>query len=102
MIELTHDAKDMIFLSVPADWQRTEVRGVTLASVVAEVPALGFVRFHLPPRAAISFVTSGTWQHLTLENPDRILMTVKMTSVDSDKKSVTKDVILVKEGPVTM
>ena len=100
VMDIGHSAKETVFVSVPQDWHRTEIRGVALSAVTAQPPELGFVRFTLPPHAGISFRAEGTWSHLTLENPGHVPMTLKMTTVDADKNSSAHDVILMKDQEV--
>ncbi len=99
VVDIDHDAKETIFVSVPQDWRRTEVRGVPLTSVTSQPPELGFVRYTLPSRAGISFRSEGNWEHLTIENPRHVPMTLKFTGVDADKNTSVQEVRLIqREG----
>ena len=100
VVDIDHTAKDTVFVSVPEHWRRTEIRGVALAAVTAEAPQLGFVRYTLPARAGITFRSEGTWEHITVENPRHVLMTLKFTGVDADKNISTHDVVLIKDQKI--
>lgn len=102
LVDIMHDSAETLFLSVPRDWHRTEVRGAALASVSAEPAALGFVRWHLPARAGISFRTGGTWRQLSVENPGGVPLTLKVTVVDLESNTASHDVLLVKDETVVV
>ena len=100
IVEIDDNAKDTVFVSVPQDWRRTEIRGVALSSVTSQPPSLGFVRFTLPAHAGITFQSEGSWQHVTVKNPRHIPMTLKFTGVDGNKNTSVHDVILMKDQEV--
>lgn len=100
IMDVDHTSKKTVFVSVPQDWRRTEVRGVPLSSVTAQPPGLGFVRYTLPPHAGISFRAEGSWEHIMIENPRHVPMTLKLTTVDGDKNVSAQDVILLKDEVV--
>ena len=102
MIDIAHDSKREIFVSVPAEWRRGEVRGVALNAVASQEPALGFVRWHLPPKAEISFKATGDWRRVTVQNPRHIPLTLRLTAVDLARDHAEHDVFLLKDETVTV
>ncbi|MDD5623856.1 MAG: hypothetical protein PHI23_04060 [Candidatus Peribacteraceae bacterium] len=94
--------EETIAVSVPADWQRREVRGAPLASVTADPSTFGFTRWHLPPGTVISFGVPVSPASLILHNPSGVPLKVTLTRVDLEAQSVERDVVLVQESSVQL
>ncbi len=95
VVDVAHDGAQTIFLSVPEDWKRTEVRGVPLTAVTASETAMGFTRWALPAKAQISLRTTGYWRQVTMRNPSRIPLQLSLTTVDLDTNRAIHDVFLI-------
>jgi hypothetical protein len=101
-IEMGNEGSSEIQVSVPEAWQRKEVRNVPLKSVVADAPGLGFVRWHLPAGAYVSYRTKEGWTSLVVHNPSAIPFKIRLTSIDLKKGTSDTNVILLKDKPVTL
>lgn len=98
MVTLKNDALEPIALSVPTDWKRGEVRNVPLKSITADEPSFGYVRWHLPANASVSYTTKQPFQHLSVHNPSGIPLKIRATLVDLLKNTGEHQVYLVQEG----
>ncbi|MFA7681828.1 MAG: hypothetical protein WCX61_02240 [Candidatus Peribacteraceae bacterium] len=102
LLDVTHVGDENIALSVPEEWKRREVRNVPLQAVTADAPSFGFVRWHLPAGATVSFMLPRYPQTLLLHNPSNVELKVTMARVDLEKNTVERDVILIQNSPVTL
>jgi hypothetical protein len=100
MLDISNDTVEPIAVSVPTDWKRGEVRNVPLASVTADAPSFGYVRWHLPKDASVSFGTNHPFEHLNLHNPSGVPLKINAILVDLQKNTGDHQVYLVKEGAV--
>lgn len=101
-IEIGNDGELPIQVAIPEDWKRREVRNVPLADVKADEPALGYVRWHFPAGAHVSFRTSVPWSSLVVRNPSKIPFKIQLAEVDMQTETVERDVILIKDKPVVL
>jgi hypothetical protein len=95
--DVSSDGNDGLRVSVPAQWQRRDVRGAALSAVTSDPPSFGFRRWHLPAGATLSFWI-GDPAHVRVRNPSEtpVLVLAKRINVvtgKTDEKSV-----LIKEG----
>ncbi len=101
-LEIGNDGALPIQVAIPESWKRREVRNVPLAEVKADEPALGYVRWHLPAGAHVSFRTSVPWSSLVIRNPSKIPFKIQLSEVDMQTEKVERDVILIKDKPVVL
>ena len=99
IVDISHDGDEKIFVSVPADWERREVRRASLDSVVADGTGLTYRRWHLPAGSAVSYRVPYIIGGMTVHNPSEVPMKVKLTRVDLNEDTVTRDILLIKESP---
>lgn len=98
--DISHDGTETIFVSVPSDWKKREVRNAPLQSVSSDPPSLGFTRWTLPPNAAISFAIETAPRSILLHNPSSTPLKVSLAKVNLDTNEVLKDIILVQKASV--
>jgi hypothetical protein len=99
ILELSHDAGEDVAISLPESWDLREVRGGALAEVPADPPALGFTRWHLPSAVTISFRLPEVPSVLLAHNPSEIPLQIRLTRVDLEDGSVSRNVVLMKNTP---
>lgn len=100
MVDILNDAKETIAVSVPENWKRGEVRGATLLQITADAPSFGYIRWHLPAKASVTFATNNPFDQLNMHNPSGVLLNIRLTTVDLQKNTGDHQVYLVKEGSV--
>jgi len=99
LMDITNDNNEILFVSVPEEWRRTEVRNVPLATITADDASLGFRRWHLPPKAGLGFTSAHAWKSITFHNPSGIALKLRVTTVDLERDTAEHDVYLVKDEP---
>lgn len=100
--EISHDGKETVFVSVPQDWTKREVRNVPISSVTSDPPSLGFARWHIPSGARISFTVPSAPSKIILHHPSDTPLKVDITRVNLDADTVDRDVILVQGASVEL
>lgn len=100
LIEIGNDAVETMLLSVPEHWQRGEVRNAPLRAITSDTPEFGYVRWHVPPSAVVTFRGEGNWTALTVHNPTGVPLHIGLTTVDLDADTADHTAVLVKDGPV--
>jgi hypothetical protein len=91
-----------IYVSVPEEWIRHEVRGTELESMTSDPPAFGFTRWRLQPKTFVTFATVTPFTHLVLHNPSTIPIKIEKTLIDLETETVTRDITLIQESPVEL
>lgn len=99
IVDISHNAEEKIFISVPADWERREVRSAPLDTVVADGTGLDYRRWHLPSGATVSYRVSYVIDQMTIHNPSELPVKVTLTRVDLNADTVERDILLIKESP---
>lgn len=97
MTDIANESAAVMYVSLPADWQRDEIRGAPLASLTVEAPIFGFRRWSIPPGATVSYRTPADWRALTVHNPAGTLLRVKVTTVYLDRNEADTDVYLLND-----
>lgn len=100
MVEIGNDILETIAVSLPEHWKRGEVKYVALKSVTADPASFGYIRWHLPPKAIVSYKTNQPFEHLNMHNPSGVPLKIRLTVVDLLKNTGEHEVYLVKEGSV--
>jgi hypothetical protein len=93
--EIGNESNEVMFVSVPSEWKRDEVRNVPLSQVTSDEPNFGYSRWHLPPNAIITFDVPYEWHHLVLHNPSKALLKARVTTVDLARERTDTNVYLV-------
>ena len=100
IIDVQNDKVEGIAVSVPDHWVRGEVRNVPLAAIQSDAPSFGYVRWHVPKNASVSFRTNQPFDHMNIHNSSGILLKIRFTTVDLVQNTGEHSVHLVKEGAV--
>lgn len=100
--DISHTSGREIYVSLPMDWTRREVRGAPLATTAGDAPTFGFRRWRIPAGALISFAIPHFPSSMLLHNPSGIPMEIDLTRVDLDTTRTERNVILVQEGTVEL
>ncbi len=98
VVDLGHDGSGTAYLSLPSSWMRREVRGTTLAAVVADPPTFGFTRWAIPAGSTVSFAVPVAPETILLHNPSGVPLQIKLTRVDLVTQEVERDVILIQDA----
>lgn len=98
IIDMRHDARESMHVSLPETWELREVRGASLVEATPDPPALGYVRWSLPKDATISFRVPEVPQSLTVLNPSGDPLKITLVRVFLEDGRTERNVILVKEG----
>ena len=102
MVAIGNTSDQLMHVSVPEQWKRSEARGVALKDLHPEPPAFGYVRFALPAGASVTFTSNIPFNHLRIQNPSGQLLKIAYTTVDLMTNDAVHDVFLVKEGNVEL
>lgn len=97
-IDITHDGAETVFVSLPENWRRDEVRGAALEDVTREEPNLGYVRWALPAGSDVTYESPDDWTRAEIENPTGIPLGIKLTTVDLEENTSDYRVILIQDG----
>jgi len=100
LVEISHEGEEEVLVSVPSSWRRSEVKNAPLASVTSEAPALGFTRWHFPPKTAVVFYTRDTPTSLMIHNPTKVPLKVQAIRVHMDTEEVEQEIVLVQDESV--
>ena len=84
-----------LFISLPADWKRTEVSGASLEAVKAEIPVFGFKRWTLPAKSAMKLEFPSAPSMLLFDNSSPSIAMVDLTTVDLGTRAAENKVVLV-------
>lgn len=102
LVMLTNQEAATIAVSVPATWERGEVRNASLQAVSVEPPMLGFVRWHLPGKSSVMFRVPHAPDKFLVHNPSDAPLKLTFIRVDLETEEVRQDVVLVKEDAVIL
>ena len=100
LVEISHEGEEEVLISVPSTWRRSEVKNAPLTSVVSEAPALGFTRWHFPPKTSVVFYTRDAPTSLMIHNPTKVPLKVQAIRVHLDTNEVEQEIVLVKDESV--
>jgi hypothetical protein len=91
LLDIEHGNAETVFLSLPDDWERIEVRDADLAAVTGEPPMFGFVRWTLPAGAGVRFRLPQAPSGLRLHHQSDAPLHLDITAVDLDAGAVAHD-----------
>lgn len=98
-VALQNNSDEVIYLSLPSTWHRTEVMGVTLADVTSEIPVFGFVRWKLPAHSGMRMLLPSAPSSVFFDSRSEAIASIEMQMIDLTTLSSEKRVSLIqKEG----
>lgn len=86
-------------IGLPADWQRTEVRGTDLESVHSSIPSFGFRTWTLPAGAGMKMLVPEAPHALLLENRSDDVAVVTLQGIDLVSETRTSATVLLQHQP---
>lgn len=86
-------------IGLPADWQRTEVRGTDLESVHSSIPSFGFRTWTLPAGAGMKMLVPEAPRALLLENRSDDVAIVTLQGIDLVSETRTSATVLLQHQP---
>ncbi len=95
---IRNDSTRLIRVSVPLDWQRTEVSGATLSEIVSDEPVFGFVRFSLPAGSEIRFLTPNVPGALFFDTTSKSTAAISIRTIDLIEQSVSDQAVLLQKN----
>ena len=98
VVEIALHGKEDMHLTVPSDWERTEVKHVALSDIVSEPAMFGFTRFRIPAGARVTYKVLNAPEHVLLHNPSKQPLKVTYTLVHLDTDEVLHDVVLLNDA----
>lgn len=93
-VSLTNGSDETIHVSVPSDWQRSEVTGAPLSAVTSDIPVFGFTRWSLPARAGIKMLLSVAPDSLFFDSTSKASTAVDLQTVDLVTLQTSSRVVL--------
>ena len=100
LMDIGNESDETLQVSLPASWERTEVRNVPLASLTSEEPSFGYRKWQFPAGASVSFETNEPWKSVTVHNPSGIPLRIRVTKVNLHTEQAEFNVYLAKDKPV--
>lgn len=102
LVNIRHDAQETVYINVPESWKRQSVRNASLDSVQSEEPIFGIVRWSIPENAEVLFATHEAPQTITMHNPSKVPLSVRLIKVNLDTDETEQNVILIKDEPTPL
>lgn len=99
-IDVANEGKETVFISLPAAWERGEVRGGALSSVAQDRPMFGYSRWRIPAGLTIAFKSSLRWDGATFHNPSGVPLRIKIITVHLKKGTSEREVYLLSNDPL--
>ncbi|PJA67674.1 hypothetical protein CO157_03350 [Candidatus Peregrinibacteria bacterium CG_4_9_14_3_um_filter_49_12] len=102
MMRIGSNATEIISISVPEEWKRGEVSGASLADVRKDEPTFGYVRWHFPQNATVTFQMQKAPEHLVLHNPSTSPLKLNIAKVHIETGEVERDILLIRDSTVSV
>jgi hypothetical protein len=102
LIDIGNDGAGTVRISLPASWERGEIRGAALASIVADEAMYGERRWHIPAGATLSFRNALPPRSWTIRNPSGLPLRLRIVTADMEAGTVEREVYLLAEEPVVI
>ncbi len=96
--DIRNDAPETLYVSIPEEWLRDEVRGVPLAAVTSTEASLGFKRWVIPAGATVSFRTTEQWNTLNVRNISEQTMRIAIVTVNLEQQTTEIESYLIDES----
>ncbi len=84
-------------LSVPENWERTEVRSAPLKEVFVESSAVGFARWQIPRGAEVTFRLPQAPESILAHHPSVSPLRITAVLVDLPEETVEENVVLIQD-----
>jgi hypothetical protein len=94
---ITNNTPNTVHISTPSAWNRVEVTGAPITSVVQEIPVFGFTRWTLPPNAGIRLFMPSVPDAVFFDSPSPVTAAVELQAVDLNTSLVNNRVVLVQK-----
>lgn len=96
--DIRNDSRETLYVSIPEEWLRDEVRGVPLSTVTSTEASLGFMRWVIPIGATVSFRTTDTWNALSVRNISNETMRLAVTTIDLQTQTTETESYLIDDA----
>ncbi len=92
---ITNDSDAAIRISLPMEWQRTEVTGAPIANVTRDSPVFGFTRYSLPPHTGLKMLLPVAPDALLFESKTSIASAaIDLQTVDLGVNHSSRQIVL--------
>ncbi len=98
MTDIRNDGSEVLYVSIPEEWLRDEVRGAALSAVVSTDASLGFTRWTIPAGATVSFRVPLSWNALKIRNISDEAMRLAITTIDLHAQTTETESYLIDES----
>ena len=102
LINFTNESDHTIYMNLPEEWKRREVKDVPLSHVLSEKPIFEFVRWSIPGGATVSFFAPEGPDNLLIHNPSKVPLSIRYIAVNMRDERTLQDSILVKDHSVLL
>jgi len=97
VFNVTHNAKQPIYVSLPENWWRREVSNTALDRVVADATELQTKRWRIPSAAEVSFAVPNVPDVLEVASPQQSPVMINLEYIDIAADIVERTSVLVQE-----
>ncbi len=102
LFDVTNERSETIRISLPAEWERGEVRGAPLTSITADEAMFGYRRWHLPGGATLSFRNPLPGSGMTVHNPSGLPLRLRVVTVDLGGNTTQRASYLLSDQSITL
>ena len=100
LIDVKNEGKETAYVSLPAIWERKEVRGAKLSQIEADEPAFDYRRWHIPAGATLSFRSKETWNGILVHNASEGPLQLSVVAVDLLHNTSAREAYLLSDVPM--
>ncbi len=93
-LSIENPSDSIINVSVPAAWNRTEVRGKPIADFAVGQPDFGFRRWTMPPQSGMNMLLPSAPSDLLFSSPSETTAAITLRSVDLGSSQQFINVVL--------
>ncbi len=99
IVDIAQDGgNETIHVTVPADWQRTEVSGATLEDASATPLSIHWTSWRLPAATRLRFAVPTLPPHAALSLPSALPISLTVTKIDLIAGTTSQSSVLVKDS----
>ncbi len=102
VLQIQNDSNEELGIHLPVDWVRGEVRGTSIESITRGDTGLGSTRWNIPPGANVRFTFLPYPQHVTILNPNGVILKVHAVMTDVVSKIYETQLHLVQTEPLKL
>jgi hypothetical protein len=95
VFNVTHNAKEPIYVSLPETWWRREVSNTALDRVIADEAELQSVRWRIPIGATVSYAVPSVPDAIEVASPQQNPVMVNLEYIDIAAGTVDRNSVLV-------